>query len=139
MSEHEITQAELLAYLDEQLPTERMALVEEQLRNSEPLRKRLAAAASNRDVAVHSVGEVWRRGRLSCPTRSELGSYLLGALDADREDYIEFHIKTVGCRYCEANLWDLEKSRDTSDEASLRRRKFYQTSAGRLPKTDGET
>lgn len=135
MSEHEITQAELLAYLDEQLPTERMAAVEEQLRKSEPLRERLASAAANRDVAVHSVGEVWRRGRLSCPTRSELGSYLLGAMDRDREDYIEFHIKTVGCRYCEANLWDLEQSRDSAEETSQRRRKFYQTSAGKLPKS----
>ncbi len=138
MSEHEITHEELVAYLAEQLPSDRMSFIEEQLRTSDSLRERLGGIAANRDVAVHSVGEVWRRERLSCPTRSELGSFLLGALSAEQEDYIDFHLKTVGCRYCEANLWDLEKSREPGEETTSRRRKFYQTSAGKLPQADDE-
>ena len=137
MHQSEPTNADLIAYQDEMLPSERMSLIENELRQSEALRQRLAQLIQERESSVHSVGEIWRRGRLSCPTRSQLGSFLLRALDADAEDYVEFHIQTVGCRYCEANLADLEQSREATDETHQRRRKFYQTSAGNLPKSTG--
>lgn len=123
---------ELLAFLDEMLPAEQMTAMENALRHSEALRRRVAGLAQRRDQGHHSVGEIWRRQRLSCPSRSQLGSYLLGTLDAARADYIEFHLHTVGCRYCTANLADLEESRQTSPEIETRRRKFFQSSAGYL-------
>lgn len=129
----EITSADLIAYQDELLPSDRMSHIENELRRSNDLRHRLAQLIQQRENSVHSVGEIWRRGRLSCPSRSQLGSYLLGALERDAEDYVDFHVKTVGCRYCEANLADLEQSRDSADETEQRRRRFYQTSAGKLP------
>src|SRR5712671_2767918 len=100
----DFTDAELLAFLDEGLPVERMAAVESALRQSAELRTRTAALGQQRNAAGHSVGEIWRRGRLSCPTRHQLGSFLLDALPAEHADYIRFHLETVGCRYCAANL-----------------------------------
>ena len=73
-SNHPATNEELLAFLDGQLPAERMAELEQALRVDEELRQRLASAVRQHDPGAHSVGAIWRRRRLSCPTRTELGS-----------------------------------------------------------------
>ena len=89
-----------------------------------------------RDDGVHSVGEIWRRNRLTCPTRTDLGSWLLGSLEDDHADYIDFHIRTVGCRICVANLTDLENAVHPNDDTSRRRQRYFQSSAGHLPKAE---
>jgi hypothetical protein len=135
----EFTDAELLSYLDEGLPVDRMAAVENALRASADLRNRTADLRSQRDEQGHSVGEIWRRGRLSCPTRHQLGSYLLGALPTDLAQYFRFHLETVGCRYCAANLEDLRlASSQSTAETSQRRQKFFQSSAGYVRKLGPE-
>jgi hypothetical protein len=127
----EFSDAELLAYLDEGLPVARMAAVENELRASADLRNRTANLRMQRDEQGHSVGEIWRRGRLSCPTRHQLGSYLLGALPRELAQYYRFHLETVGCRYCAANLDDLRQAgAQSSSETAQRRQKYFQSSAG---------
>jgi hypothetical protein len=131
-----ITQADLEAYLDEALGPEEMARVEGLLRERPELAKRLVEINCRRDAGVHSLGEIWRRHRASCPTREQLGSFLLGAVSDDLDDYIRFHIQTVGCRYCRANLEDLKaQQEEKQDVATTRRRKYFQSSAGYLRKT----
>jgi len=128
-----ITQSDLQAYLDEALPSERMAAIEAELRNKPDLLKQLSAINARRDAGLHSVGEIWRRNRLSCPTREDLGSYLLGVLDNEQSDYIEFHVKTIGCRLCQANLEDLERQqKETAETTKTRRTKYFQSTAGHL-------
>src|ERR687898_331106 len=95
---------ELEAFLDEALPVERMAAIEDALRKSESLQQQLAAINGRRDAGVHSLGEIWRRHRLSCPSREQLGSYLLGAVDDGLGSYLKLHLETAGCRFCQANL-----------------------------------
>jgi hypothetical protein len=125
------TVAELEAYIDESLPVERMAAVEEALRHDPDLLRTLETINGRRDAGVHSLGEVWRRNRLTCPTRQQLGSYLLDVLPTDQASYIRFHLDTIGCRYCQANLTDL-KSQHTPPAAAQRRKKYLQSSAGYL-------
>jgi hypothetical protein len=135
----DFTDAELLAYLDEGLAVDRMAAVENALRASAGLRNRTAALRQGREEQGHSVGEIWRRGRLSCPTRHELGSFVLGALPIELADYIRFHLETVGCRYCAANFDDLRQSAEqNSTETAHRRQRFFQSSAGYVRKLDRE-
>ncbi len=132
MPESDVTNDELLSYLDEMLHVERAAAIEQQLRESESLRQRAADLIRRRDQGGHSVGEVWRRHQLSCPTRSELGSYLLGALGDDELTYIEFHIRTIGCRVCAANLEDLRHRQQATPPDTGRRRRYFESSAGVL-------
>lgn len=133
MSQSQSTQLELEAYLDEALTPAEMAKIEQALRNDPDLSKQLAAINSRRDAGVHTLGEIWRRHRVSCPTREQLGSFVLGALDEQHTAYITFHIKQVGCRLCSANLDDLERQQaERKDDVSSRRRKYYQSSAGYL-------
>ncbi len=132
------TSAELEAYLDEALPAERMAAIEEALRGDESLHKQLLATNGRRDAGVHSVGEIWRRRRLSCPNREQLGSYLLGVLPAGAADYVQFHVETIECRYCAASLEDLRSQQAIAarEQAEQRTRRYFQSSAGYLHKHD---
>ena len=131
----QFTDFELLAYLDEGLPVTRMTAIEAALRVSEDLRIRTAELRDQREVQGHTVSEIWRRERLSCPTRHQLGSYLLGALETDLAQYVLFHLETVGCRYCAANIEDLRASQKaSSSETTQRRQRFFESSAGHMRK-----
>lgn len=124
---------DLEAYLDEALPPEEMARVETAARGQPELLRRLAAINARRDAGSHSLGEIWRRHRLSCPTRAELGSHLLGVLSAVESEYVQFHLTVVGCRYCQANWQDLANQQaEAAETAASRRRKYFQSSAGYL-------
>jgi hypothetical protein len=134
----DFTTAELEAYLDEALPVERMTAIEEALRQNESLQEQLRATNGRRDAGVHSLGEIWRRHRLSCPTREQLGSHLLGVLPADATDYVKFHLETIECRCCLASLEDLraQQSAADSEQSHHRRQRYYQSSAGYLRRGD---
>ncbi len=129
----QLTESELEAYLDEALTPPEMAEVEAQLRQSPELLKLLASINSRRDAGVHSLGEIWRRHRVSCPTREQMGSFLLGVLDEQQAGYIQFHLDVIACRLCHANLEDLRQRQAESDEMIVvRRKKYFDTSAGYL-------
>ena len=128
-----LTQSDLQAYLDEALAPAEMAAIELELRKKPELLQQLAAINARRDAGVHSVGEIWRRQRLSCPAREQLGSYLLGALDPGNAEYIDFHLQKIGCRYCQANLDDLRRQQqETAEVVKTRRTKYFQSTAGQL-------
>jgi hypothetical protein len=131
--DRELTDSELEAYLDEALSPAEMAELEAKLRASPQLMEQLARINRRRDAGVHSLGEIWRRHRVSCPSREQLGSYLLGVLDDDVAGYIRFHIDVAACRLCYANLEDLQKRQAESDEImGVRRKKYFDSSAGYL-------
>ncbi|HTU24259.1 MAG TPA: hypothetical protein VMF30_02605 [Pirellulales bacterium] len=128
------TDAELLAYLDEALPADAMAQVERMLRSDSATLARLAEVNARRDAGVHSLSEIWRRNHLSCPTREQWGSFLLGGLPAAEAEFYRIHLQTAGCRRCQANLADLERQQSRQSAATTsRRQRYFQSSAGRLP------
>ena len=100
----EINRELLNAYLDDALNETETARVEQALRESEPLRAQLRQALQDRDRGDHSPGAVWRRERFTCASRESLQSYLLQVLDDAEQDYLTFHLETVGCAFCLANL-----------------------------------
>jgi len=104
-----ITREVLRDYLHDALPDAESAAVERSLRASAELRALLTDVLELEDRGEHTVGAIWRRERVSCPTRDQLGSYLLEAGDPELLDYIRFHLDEIGCPYCQANLDDLKK------------------------------
>lgn len=128
-----IADADLEAYLEEALPEPQMAALESALRSDQKLVARLAAIQSRRDQGAHSLGAIWRRERVTCLDRGTLGSLLLGVLPRDAADYARFHLEIIGCRYCQANLRDLQAQQvEQNEQAALRRRRYFQSSAGYL-------
>lgn len=104
-----ITREVLRDYLHDALPDAEAAAIERALRGSAELRALLTEVLEQEDRGEHTVGAIWRRERVSCPTRDQLGSYLLEAGDPDLLEYVRFHLEEIGCPYCQANLDDLKK------------------------------
>jgi hypothetical protein len=130
---NELTREQLEGYLDDALSEPETARIEQALRQSEALQRRLRAIMQERDRGEHSLGAIWRRHRLSCPSRDQLGSFLLQVLPDVEQDYIDFHLQTVGCAYCLANLADLQTlQKEPTPKASARRRRYFESSAGYL-------
>ena len=124
---------DLEGYLDEALPPEEMTRIENAVRSDASLVGRLTEIHARRDAGVHTLGGIWRRYRLTCPPREQLGSYLLGSLDRGTTSYVKFHVEVVGCRLCQANVEDLRnQQQEAADSAETRRRKYFQSSAGYL-------
>jgi hypothetical protein len=115
-----ITREILNGYLDDALDEAETARIEQALRDSEPVRAQLKQLLQERDRGEHSVGAIWRRQRLSC--------------DHDVQDYIQFHLQTIGCAYCLANLADLQtqQQHDADGQVKKRRKRYFQSSAGLL-------
>ena len=129
----DVTRERLAAYLEDALNEAETAQIERELRHSEAARKMLQRVRDERDRGEHSVGAIWRRERLTCPTREHLGSYLLDVLDDGQRDYLTFHLEKIGCPYCGANLADLRSQQaEAAAKFIKRRRRFFASSAGYL-------
>jgi RNA polymerase sigma factor (sigma-70 family) len=82
----------------------------------------------NEDREDSLLSEIWEQYRPSCPKRTTLGGYLLGTLDEPWTGYIKFHVETLGCRFCRANLDDLR--RETEGAADAFRERVLQSTVG---------
>jgi hypothetical protein len=125
----EITRVQLYAYIEDALSDRETAQVEQALRDSEKLRGTLRQIIQERDRGEHSIGAIWRRQRLSCPDRNQLGSYHLQVLDPEIHDYVDFHLNVIGCPFCQANLADLRsQQQEPEPQARQRRQRIFESS-----------
>lgn len=77
---------------------------------------------------------VWEGTRPTCPKRSTLGKFLLRILTDDWDSYVRFHSEELGCRYCQANLADLQHELDSTDAlAESARSRILESTVGFLP------
>ncbi|MDG2387874.1 MAG: hypothetical protein P8M30_01010 [Planctomycetaceae bacterium] len=123
----------LIFYLESSLPESELARLEADLRSNRELREQIESLKDENQI--HSVGEIWRRNRLSCPSRPELQQYQLEQLSSDASDYIKFHIEVVGCAICQANEADLNQATHSTTDQQ-RRRQIFESSAGFLKQQD---
>lgn len=133
----DISRELLESYIEDALSTSETARVEQALRTSPDLRRQLHGLMHDLDRGEHSLGAIWRRERLTCVTREQLGSYLLQALDSDQQEYVDFHLEVIGCAFCQANLDDLKSmQKSKARETRQRRRRIFESSAGLLQAQD---
>jgi len=128
------TDSELAAYIAETLAVERSVALEAELRTSTALRERLRGLLAVGDSGALSVGALWQQQRISCPSRSTWAAYLADELGGGLTDYLQFHLDDIGCRFCAANVADLQAS---DPDAERRTRKYFETSVGRLSQVEG--
>ncbi|MBN1975291.1 MAG: RNA polymerase sigma factor [Sedimentisphaerales bacterium] len=79
------------------------------------------------------ITSTWESQRLTCPKRSTIGAFLLEQLEPDWFDYIDFHLTTLGCHFCRANLKDLKQQK--TDEEKLFRERIMASTVGFLHNT----
>lgn len=133
---HTFTDQELRAYLAEELSLPRSVEIERALLVDDTLRARMRTLLDDSPSASLAVRDVWLKARLSCPSRDVLADYLAELLGDGLSQYVRFHLNEVGCRYCAANLADLQEQGGA--EAAARGRKFFETSVGRLRQLERE-
>lgn len=95
-----------------------------------PLCGRSFSFPEGEENAHELIRRVWRKNLISCLKRSTLGAYSLGALDAEWKDYVHFHLETVGCEACGANLDDMQAQGRTSRKEA--RERVFASSIGFL-------
>jgi RNA polymerase sigma factor (sigma-70 family) len=93
---------------------------------------RIPAGPSSEDFES-LLTDIWEVGRFSCPKRSTIGAYVLGTLDNQWRQYVDFHVNTLGCRFCRANLDDLQTQNAKNQSTRLRAR-IMESTAGFLQK-----
>ena len=71
------------------------------------------------DAVDSLLTEIWEDQRPSCPKRSTIGGFLLGTLDDAWPAYIDFHIKRLGCSFCNASFEDMQQQTQ-QDPGALR-------------------
>jgi len=77
-----------------------------------------------------TISSIWVEERISCPRRETLVKFVGGTLDIDTADYIQFHIRKIGCPFCQASEEDLRlKKGGHTSENEIRDRLFEKTSA----------
>lgn len=129
----QITDELLLDFLNDRLSATDLAQLEQLLRQDQTLQHRLQLLQVDVDRGDHSLGSIWQNNRLSCPTRDQLAGYLLQALDPEYHDYINFHLETIRCLFCQANLEDLvSMQKDAEGSARVRRQRIFQSSIGMI-------
>ncbi|RMG42101.1 MAG: hypothetical protein D6725_00185 [Planctomycetota bacterium] len=128
----QVTDEELLAYVNETLSEQRLVAVESAIRSSPELQRRLQMLLRSVDTGEQSVGAVWRERRLSCPSREELRLWVFGALPAEEAAYVSFHLQTVQCPYCRASAEDIRSAATDRAATERRRRRVFASSAGHL-------
>jgi RNA polymerase sigma factor (sigma-70 family) len=77
--------------------------------------------------------EIWQSQRLSCPKRTTIGGFVLGTLDRDWHAYVDFHLNTLGCHFCRANLEDL-KPESPEEVPPVLRARIMESTVGFLRK-----
>ncbi len=95
-------------FLRETLSPERMALVERAARSDPKVLELIVAEREAMQRGDHSLGAIWQEHQLSCPSREQLGGFVIEAGDPDYLKYVEFHLEVIECGICQANLEDLK-------------------------------
>jgi RNA polymerase sigma factor (sigma-70 family) len=71
--------------------------------------------------------EVWEEQRFTCPKRSTIGRFLLGTLEEPWHGYVDFHVNRLGCKFCRANVEDLQKATEAEEQKKSQQRIFEST------------
>ena len=111
-----ITPELIREFLRETLSPERMAFVERAARNDSTVTDLIASEREAMQRGDHSLGAMWQEHQLSCPTREQLGGFLIEAGDPDYHEYVSFHLEVIECGICQANVEDL-KSQTSAKKA----------------------
>jgi len=106
-------------------------------RSLKQIRKRIEAShlpigPSSEDFE-NLLTDVWKLQRFSCPKRSTIGAYLLDTLDTEWRQYVDFHVNTIGCRFCMANLQDL-RDQNVKKQSKRFQARIMESTAGFLKK-----
>ena len=68
-----------------------------------------------------SVGSLWVKERISCPHQDILLAFVNGALSAEEQEYLEFHLNVVDCPSCQSAVEEIKDLVDRKAPERLKR------------------
>jgi hypothetical protein len=80
--------------------------------------------------AKEKIGEILPDLRPGCLKRTTLGKYTLEIFPEGWESFVRFHVEALGCRFCQANLVELNQQVQSHDP---RNEQLFQSTIGFLP------
>jgi len=82
-------------------------------------------------IAANLLTIVWESMRPSYPKRTTLGKYTLKILPLDWDEFVRFHVDTLGCTFCNANLAELQ-TKYQAPEVTSQHERFFNSTIGFL-------
>jgi len=92
-------------------------------------RKQVSVGPSS-EAFENLLTDIWEYHRFSCPKRSTIGGFLLQTLEDTWQRYVDFHLNILGCRFCRANLEDLQS--ETAEHAQQLQARIMESTVGFL-------
>ena len=80
---------------------------------------------------------IWLDQRPSCPKRTTLGKFSLEILPERWRDFVHFHVKVLGCGFCQANLTEITQQDLPANQTKTGKainEVLFQSTIGFLPK-----
>lgn len=81
----------------------------------------LTALRDESDGLTICVGSLWVKERITCPHADILLGFVNDGLDPEEKDYIAFHLDTIECPHCQAEVQRLEDLVARGDERRVER------------------
>ncbi len=119
--------ASLLNVSENEIAVVKRRLLERLARSVRSSISNLSAAPEEVLIASDMLTSVWETMRPSCSKRTTLGKYTLRILPCEWEDFVRFHVETLGCTFCNANLVDLSVTSESTAKPSQHLRLFHST------------
>ena len=91
------------AYIDGALSPEEADAFTSMAYGDSELRGKIRTVQTEFDYHNHTVGSLWRRNQLTCPSDQEIVDYQRGELaiiNPKIVDYVQFHLNSIRCIYC---------------------------------------
>src|SRR5262249_54570978 len=93
------------------------------------LRERLmrdSAVQESSEPADSLLTHVWQQNGFTCRNRRTIGGSLLGTLEGTWKEYVDFHVNKLGCKFCRANVDDIQKATE-AEQKKVQQRIFDST------------
>lgn len=101
------------AYIDGALSPEEADAFTSMAYGDSELRGKIRTVQTEFDYHNHTVGSLWRRNQLTCPSDQDIVDYQRGALaiiNPEIADYVQFHLTSIRCIYCISTAAELKQS-----------------------------
>ncbi len=119
--------AKILSITENEVAVVKRRLIDRLAKSIRSVTDEYSSESPSDSTATNLLTTVWEAMRPSCPKRTTLGKYTLRILPDDWNDFVKYHVETLGCTFCNANLVELETTSISSDFEIQRDRLFSST------------
>jgi len=123
--------AKVLKISENEVAVVKRRMIERLARSIQSMTKSSSDESMPDSIPTNLLTDVWESMRPSCPKRTTLGKYTLKILPPDWDEFVRFHVGTLGCTFCNANLAELQ-TKHQAPEVTSQHERFFNSTIGFL-------